>query len=237
MTHVFDASRHDPDHAPAALRAAGFWAVLAIAAVVAFGGYLNFVDDRPLGIDSWWHDLVTVSRGSMGYAIAVFMANIGTGLGAGVCGAVVAALFLVLRYPRGSATVATAMLFGVAASSLLKTLIARPRPWDQLYSVHGSSYPSGHTMGAAALAVSVALSVIAAGWVTRRQARWVWAAAVAWTALMAWSRTALHVHWLSDTVAGALLGTAAALIAAALWKPGSWQSDRTGRQPAVGGAP
>ena len=34
---------------------------------------------------------------------------------------------------------------------------------------------------------------------------------------MMWSRTALQVHWLTDTIAGALLGLSAALLADAFW--------------------
>jgi undecaprenyl-diphosphatase len=34
---------------------------------------------------------------------------------------------------------------------------------------------------------------------------------------MMWSRTALHVHWLSDTLAGALLGFCVAIIVRRIW--------------------
>jgi membrane-associated phospholipid phosphatase len=45
---------------------------------------------------------------------------------------------------------------------------------------------------------------------------WLWAAASVYTVLMMLSRTYLGVHWLSDTVAGLLLGAAVAVI---LWAP------------------
>ncbi|MHA3722909.1 phosphatase PAP2 family protein [Leucobacter sp. HY1910] len=219
MHQVSPPRRHDPDHTSRPPRAAAPWAFGAIAIVLAFGAYLRFAEQGPLGVDSWWHGVAAVSPGSGTFAIAAFMAEVGSGVGAASCAAIAAALFFALRLPRGAATVLTAMLFGIAGSELLKSLIARPRPWGQLYSASGSSYPSGHTMGAAALAVSLALVVCSAGWLARRQHVWVYAGAGAWVALMAWSRTALHVHWLSDTVAGALLGTAAALLSYALWKP------------------
>lgn len=219
MNHVSRSRLLDPDHSPQLPRASAYWAFLALAVIVGFGAYLRFGSLGPLGIDTWWHDVAGVSRGSAPYAIAVFMAEVGSSIGAGSCAAIAAALFFALRMPRGGATVLTAILLGVAGSELLKKLIARPRPWDQLYPAGGSSYPSGHTTAAAALAISIALVVAYSGWVTRRQATWVFAVAGCWVALMAWSRTALHVHWLSDAVAGALLGTAAALLAATLWKP------------------
>src|SRR5690606_15802608 len=86
----------------------------------------------------------------------------------------------------------------------------------------GSSYPSGHSMGAAALAVSLAFAVSSLhrhqrANVSVATVRTMWIVAAAWTLAMMWSRTALGVHWLSDTIAGALLGCAAAVIAQSIW--------------------
>jgi undecaprenyl-diphosphatase len=49
----------------------------------------------------------------------------------------------------------------------------------------------------------------------RRSRGAAYAAAVIWIALMALSRTVVDDHWLSDVVAGGLLGAAAAVGAAA----------------------
>lgn len=202
--------------APAS-RAAVPVAVVALLVIAAFGAYLRFADSSPLGIDSWWGDVVRVTRGSAPYAIAVFFAEIGTAVGAAAIGAVAIALLLVLRRKRDAASVATAMLLGVAGSELTKALVLRPRPSGALYSTSGSSYPSGHSMGAAALACSLALVVWNADRVSEGMRRLAWALAAAWTLIMMWSRTALHVHWLSDTICGALLGLAAALLARRIW--------------------
>ena len=43
-----------------------------------------------------------------------------------------------------------------------------------------------------------------------RRTRW-WLLAALGIAGMAWSRTYLHVHWLSDVIGGVLLGTGIAL--------------------------
>src|SRR5690606_40639603 len=91
---------------------------------------------------------------------------------------------------------------------------------DLLYPTYGSSYPSGHSMGAAALAVSLALAFSTLNRVSARNARnarLIGMLATAWVLLMMWSRTALHAHWLSDTLGGALLGAASAVLAAQLW--------------------
>lgn len=199
------------------LRRALPWAVLGLAAVIAFGAYLRFADHGPLGIDEWWHGVAAATRGSAPYAVAVFMAEVGGGVGAAACTAIAAALLFAVRRPRDAVAVATTMLLGVLCSEIVKALVLRPRPWDQLYASHGGSYPSGHSMGAAALAVSLALVVAGFRTLPRAAARWAAAAAACWILLMMWSRTALHVHWLSDTVAGALLGICVAVVVRRIW--------------------
>lgn len=206
------------------LRTASIWAALGILFVIAGGAALRFGDSGPLGIDEWWHGVAAVTRGSAPYAVSVFMAEVGGGVGAVACTAIAIALLLATRQVRDAAAVATAMLFGIAASETIKALVIRPRPWDQLYVSHGSSYPSGHSMGAAALAVSLALVVTYSNTFSPTTTRWVWVVSVAWILIMMWSRSALHVHWLSDTVAGALLGASAAILARRFWILESYRS-------------
>lgn len=206
------------------LRTASIWAALGVLLVIAGGAALRFGDSGPLGIDEWWHGVAAVTRGSAPYAVTVFMAEVGGGVGAVACTAIAAALLLATRRVRDAMSVATAMLLGVAASETIKALVVRPRPWDQLYASHGSSYPSGHSMGAAALAVSLALVVTYSESFSSAATRWVWVASVTWMLVMMWSRSALHVHWLSDTFAGALLGTCAAILARRFWTLQSYRS-------------
>ena len=68
----------------------------------------------------------------------------------------------------------------------------------------GASFPSGHAAYAGATAVALVLLFTAPG---PRRALW-WLLAALGIVGMAWSRTYLQVHWLSDVVAGALLGIA-----------------------------
>lgn len=199
------------------LRAAAPWAWLGVALVVGVSCYFRFTTGGPFGVDVWWHGVAGVTRGSLPYAVAVFCAEVGGGLGAAACAAIAAALLLALRRGRDAAAVATAMLGGVLLSEALKAFALRPRPWGQLYPVHGSSFPSGHSLGAASLAISIALVVAYAPEVSARITRLTWVLACAWPLLMMWSRTALHAHWLSDVLAGGLLGACVAVLSRWLW--------------------
>lgn len=194
-------------------RAAVGGALVAILLVAAFGAFLRLTHTGALPIDTWWNSLVTVERGSGPYAVAVFLAQVGDGAGSAALVAILAALCFALRRPRDAAALMTAALIGVACSETAKALVLRARPSGQLFESHGASYPSGHSMGAAALAVSIALIAIGSERLGPQLTRWIVVASGIWIVAMMWSRTALHVHWLTDTIAGAVLGTAAAVLA------------------------
>ncbi|MBI2237960.1 MAG: phosphatase PAP2 family protein [Actinobacteria bacterium] len=92
-----------------------------------------------------------------------------------------------------------------------KIWLARPRPPGPLIAATGGSFPSGHAASAAATAFALALLLGRPG----RRRRWVAGAAV-YSAAMALSRVYLGAHWLSDVVAGTLLGIALGVAPAAL---------------------
>jgi len=90
---------------------------------------------------------------------------------------------------------------------VLKLLVRRRRPpgeWGAIYrSTDPHSFPSGHAARAAMLAV------LLCAW----GPSWAGPLAVVWAPLVSLARVALGVHYLSDIVAGGILGLAAGAIA------------------------
>jgi undecaprenyl-diphosphatase len=113
-------------------------------------------------------------------------------------------------YPRRRASAwRIVLVIGVSfliVDAVLKELIWRARPFEIAPSVHvlvtrpvTSSFPSGHAASAFAGAVAASRAL--------PEARWLWwALAVA----IAYSRLYVGVHFPSDVLAGAVIGTACA---------------------------
>ena len=96
--------------------------------------------------------------------------------------------------------------------SFLKAWFHRGRPPGPLVSTNGYSFPSGHAVAGAAMAVALVLAFFPPG---DRRRKWEWIA-IGFAFVMAFSRVYLYAHWFSDVVAGVLLGFGIALGSAAL---------------------
>jgi len=95
----------------------------------------------------------------------------------------------------------------------LKRLTFRARP-DGTKRRSNAAFPSSHAANAFAVA-----------FVFARRWRKLWPVWFAPALVVAWSRVYLDRHWLSDVVAGALLG--ASLAGIALWEWERWRTKRT----------
>ena len=150
--------------------------------------------------------------------LVMFYTNLGNG---GLCFIAVALLLLAFRQTRkAGATALTALAFGAVVTNLtIKPLISRARPWVVLKTLETlatsgdpNSFPSGHTCSAFAFGVAVAAVL---PW------KWAKAAALIAAALMGFSRLYVGVHFPSDVLAGAVIGTLCGLLGA--WITGKVQ--------------
>ncbi len=156
--------------------------------------------------DAVW-SFAGVVRNDPGTAVAVALSWLG---GAWVNWPLRAAAMVLLAWRRHwlrLAAFALAVLSSEILIGTVKAAVDRPRPPGSLIETTGASFPSGHAIATAVTAVGLVLVLARPG-----PSRWRWEVrAVEFTAVMALSRVYLRAHWLSDTVAGALLGAGLAL--------------------------
>ncbi len=98
----------------------------------------------------------------------------------------------------------TVLLLVVLASQGLKGVIKRDRPFDTFPSIEklstggDSSFPSGHTLEAFAMAAAISILF------SRKP---IILPVYLWAIMVAYSRIALGVHYPSDVLAGIMIGT------------------------------
>ncbi len=155
-------------------------------------------------VDEGWLALMVGARAEPWLTIAHALDWLGGGWRAIILvpGLVVVALALMRRWWGIAFFVASAVL-SVGLVQLLKTMFARARPEDMLVASDFGSFPSGHVTNAAT--VMLVLIVL-----MRKTAMTI--IGIAWVIAMAWSRTYLGAHWLTDTIAGMVIGTGAVLV-------------------------
>lgn len=101
-------------------------------------------------------------------------------------------------------TLAIVLILVVIVSQGLKALIYRERPFithpfiEKLSEAGSSSFPSGHTLEAFAIAAAISLLI---------SKKKIVIPVYIWAILVAYSRMALGVHYPSDVLAGIIIGT------------------------------
>lgn len=180
-----------------------------LALACALGAAVFFRGPSPFAVDVWWNDLFAAAPSTPLLVFALTMNQIGGYWAAILLVPLGGALALFVAGRRWSAVY---FLAASAASALfvqvLKHTFGRARPADILVLSDYGSFPSGHTANAATVATVAAVVF---------PFLWVRIVGGAWIVLMAFSRTYLHAHWLSDTVGGALVGIGTALLLGAVF--------------------
>jgi undecaprenyl-diphosphatase len=178
----------------------------AVFALVADHGILDHIQR----VDDAWLRLMVSSRSAPVTAIAKFLNLLGLvyvtlPVRIGIGG------FLALRrrWWHMAAFVAAVVLSEILIGTL-KGSYDRTRPPGSLVATSGASFPSGHSIAASVTVVAAVIALVPLG---RRRVAW-GAAAAGFSILMGVSRSYLAAHWLSDAVAGILLGWSCALLVA-----------------------
>ena len=199
---------------PSAKRVANHWPYVSGGIALALGIVLAFLivqrgNTIPFALDSEWSEEV-FDEGRLPFLewISYGMNWLGGGIfGSYVLPIAIVIVLLLIKRPWSALFFGLCSLVSVGVAQLLKNIVGRARPEEMLVHSDFGSFPSGHAANAATMAVALGIIFPKV---------WVWAAGTIWVALMMFSRTYLGVHWLTDTIGGALLGAGVVLI---LWAP------------------
>ena len=211
-------------------------AVVAVALVAVPFGLLLFL------VQSKWAPLLHVDTGArddlhdvaVGTPWLVSAMKVVSTIGSAVVYVPLFAVLAVWLWRRGlrrlSAFVVVTMLGSWLLNTLVKLAVHRARPVlpDPVAHAGGMSFPSGHAQSAT-VAVSVLLLVFLPA--LRRhpwRLRLAIAAAIAWVVAIDLARVALGVHYVSDVLAGDVLGAAWVAAMTALFS--AWRQE-SGRPP------
>jgi len=169
---------------------------------------LPFIGEFDATVERWADDVrVGVLTGFF-----TFLSLVGGGLVTIPLRILVAAWLLFRRRWVAASTFVLVWVASEALLTWLKIFFHRGRPPGPLVETNGFSFPSGHAVAGAALAVALVLVFFPPG---PRRRKWE-LLAIGFTFVMALSRVYLSAHWFSDVVTGVLLGTGIALGSAAL---------------------
>ena len=181
--------------------------IVAIVAAVLLGVIILIRGNLPFEADAEWMEEIIEHRNPVWELPSLVMNFLGGGWFAYLVPLAIVVVLCVLRRFWSALFLAVSCILSAGIVQLLKEIVGRPRPEDMLVVSDFGSFPSGHSANAATLMVCLAIIVHRA---------WVWAAGAAYVVLMMVSRTYLGAHWVSDTIGGALVGVAVALI---VWAP------------------
>ncbi|WP_300267241.1 phosphatase PAP2 family protein [Microbacterium sp.] len=202
-----------------------WWGFGLLATAVLLGAFVSgAIGVDATAIDIWWNRQMAGWRSEATVGLAHVFNEIGGGwIATLLVPLLIAAALVIARRWRAAVFALATFVISAGLVQALKQVFGRARPEDMLVLSDYGSFPSGHTANAATIAAVVVLLFPAV---------WTLIVAAVWTVAMALSRTTLSVHWLSDTIGGALVGIAAALLVAAVLLP--WVQQQTQPDGPVG---
>ncbi len=172
-------------------------------------GFFEFFYNFDYTLLNFWHS-VAISTGGVFYYLSVAFAYLGK---AGIFSLCLGAFLLIFKKTRktGFAIILSVGIGALVTNAIVKPLVARPRPYtvepfrDWWLEVGGmlesdASFPSGHT--------TVAFDTVMAIFLTSKKKKVTWLYFLI-AIFMAISRNVLCVHYPSDVLFGAIIGSLA----------------------------
>jgi undecaprenyl-diphosphatase len=216
-------AREEPADARSTARRRRRWGRQAALAAVTLGAFGSFVAiSRTIaGSDGSPFDRAVVRAvGRVRHPFATLVVRGVTSLGGvgGAVGVALAALTSARRRPRLALQIAIGSLGGVSAELCIKRIFKRERPalLAHLEEVRSTSFPSGHSMAASSLYLTLAF-VASRSRRLRAHRGLALAAAGSLASAIGASRVYLGVHWPTDVLGGLALGTAWASLTEAVF--------------------
>jgi len=197
------------DH-PLAMRVAG--ALWILSALLFLALAVPALADRVQSVDDAIHRWVVSAEWDPAVYVAKALGFIGSAWVTSPLMVGIAAWLVWRRRWEALATWVSAMAISQVLIGPMKNLYERARPTLSLVETTGWSFPSGHAVAGATIAIAAVIVLVAAG-PKRRNLELL---AAAFALVMAISRVYLRAHWLSDAAAGLALGAAIAIGCAAV---------------------
>ncbi|GAA2009346.1 phosphatase PAP2 family protein [Microbacterium ulmi] len=178
-----------------------------LAAGVALGAWIYLRGNVAFVVDDAWNTLLAAWWSPAAERISRVLDVLGSGwISIVIVPLGGAAALVAVRRPWSAAYFLVSATASAGVVQVLKHTFGRARPEEILVVSDFGSFPSGHVANATTLAIA-ALVLFPRLWVAVVGGLWI--------AGMAFSRTYVHAHWLSDTIGGALIGAGVALVLAA----------------------
>ena len=204
------------DRSKALIAAGVLWAIWGITILLVTQGSTEGFDHSGLLLYRAGVDLQPLGGNMLEEAVRDVTA-LGGFLLSTLAGGAAAIALLFLRLRREAMLFTITVVLGWALNAGMKLLVGRERPTlvPHLTEAAGYSFPSGHNFASAMIYIGMALAFASLS--SRHSVRYTLiGSAMIISALIAWSRVMLGVHFPSDVIAGWTGGAAWAFTAAAL---------------------
>lgn len=161
--------------------------------------------------DRWFYDLTYPVKWGPLTAVSTAMAFLGSAVFVWPLRVIVAGVLYQKRRRAALSAWILAIIVSEPLIGILKAAYGRPRPPVALVEETTGSFPSGHAVAGAVVALSLVIVFVQPGPARRNME----IAAAGFAVLMAGTRLYLGAHWLTDVFGGVALGAACAIGAAA----------------------